>query len=64
MKPSYKKPVKSADELRAEVLVEINANAIPKCKPSETPIVLCRNGRPAVKRAKREHKEFLERSKA
>lgn len=59
MKPNYKQPAKSAEELRAEVLVEINANVIPKCEAGATPVILCRNSKLAVKRAKREHKAFL-----
>jgi hypothetical protein len=54
-----KQPIYSAQELRAQVLIEINASALPKCNPNAHPIVLLRNSRTAVKRAKSEFKKEL-----
>lgn len=54
-----KQPIYSAEQYRAQVLAEINASAIPKCKSGNTPVILIRNSRTAVKRAKLEFKQEL-----
>lgn len=51
-----RKPEYSIEEYQKQIKTEINANVIPKHEVGKTPIIMLRNSRTAVKRAKKEHK--------
>lgn len=45
--------------LREIIVAEINASSIPNCMSGNIPVIMCRNSRTAVRRAKSEFKDEL-----
>lgn len=52
------KTTKSTEDLKLEINKEINQNTLPKTLSGKTGIILSRNSRKCVKRAKNEFKDY------